>query len=443
MAISRFPFEAQITAMPPEHQYVIRNLWNSLADVQNAIPILKSQIGGKTTSSTTSSTSSGSGGATETVIIGGGSTAGVSSFNNLTGAVTYMPQLGFVNLQTGVTSYAVQMSDGGGEIVLNDASPIAVTLNNAVIQVPFFSVISNQGSGVVTITPSSGTINGGASLTLPGGSWVTIFYDGTNWWADSPGSTVSSVTQIIAGTNVTISPVGGTGAVTVNATGGGTITGVTAGTGLSGGGTSGSVTLALATPVSVANGGTGTSTPAIVAGTGISVSGSFPNQTVGITPISGVAGSYTNANVTINSEGQITTAANGSGSGGYPSIVSSYVNTSTTITYPSSYSNTYSVIPAGMYRITVYGRMTSATGTGTAFIAAQLSYYDSNGPLDTQFTNSTTQSTPFASGAVPMYGTCAFYSDGIHAPNISIAAGVTGAAVPIFIVQGVVLERLA
>jgi trimeric autotransporter adhesin len=46
-----------------------------------------------------------------------------------------------------------------------------------------------------------------------------------------------SVTSIIAGTNVTISPVGGTGAVTVNAVGDGTgtVTSVATGTGLTGG----------------------------------------------------------------------------------------------------------------------------------------------------------------------------------------------------------------
>ena len=39
----------------------------------------------------------------------------------------------------------------------------------------------------------------------------------------------------------------------------------------------------------VANGGTGTASPAIVAGTGISVSGSFPNQTITSTVSAGVS----------------------------------------------------------------------------------------------------------------------------------------------------------
>ena len=46
---------------------------------------------------------------------------------------------------------------------------------------------------------------------------MTLYLDGTNWWADSPGSTVGGVTQLLAGTNITISPSGGTGVVTVNA----------------------------------------------------------------------------------------------------------------------------------------------------------------------------------------------------------------------------------
>src|SRR6185437_730299 len=71
---------------------------------------------------------------------------------------------------------------------------------------------------------------------------------------------------------------GGTGTATPS---------LVAGTGISLSGSFPNQTVALSTPVSVANGGTGTASPSLVAGTGIGVSGSFPNQTVALsTPVS-------------------------------------------------------------------------------------------------------------------------------------------------------------
>ena len=97
----------------------------------------------------------------------------------------------------------------------------------------------NQGTGI-TLTPSP--ITGVGTIANAG------------------------VTQIVAGTNVTISPSGGTGVVTVNSTagGGGTVTSVASGTGLTGGPITTSGTLSIAsTGVSAASYGTASSVPTI------------------------------------------------------------------------------------------------------------------------------------------------------------------------------------
>jgi len=118
--------------------------------------------------------------------------AGVSSFNSATGSVSYFPALGVVNPQTGLTTYTTQTSDNGLIVLLNDSSPIAVTLNSTVSN-PYFTTISNQGSGTATLTPSTGQVNGLASITVSGGSFATVYFDGNNWWAENPGSSVGGL----------------------------------------------------------------------------------------------------------------------------------------------------------------------------------------------------------------------------------------------------------
>jgi len=125
--ISRFPFEAQIQAMPSEHRYVIRNLWNSIVDAQNAVPILKAQI---------DANKSAVASVTNTVT------------NNSTASETIIQQIvsayGTVNNQSGNVAYSTTQSDASAFIILSDASPVAVSLTAApVITLPFACTILN------------------------------------------------------------------------------------------------------------------------------------------------------------------------------------------------------------------------------------------------------------------------------------------------------------
>ncbi|MGA2426859.1 MAG: hypothetical protein ABSG07_22900, partial [Terriglobales bacterium] len=157
------------------------------------------------------------------------------------------------------------------------------TLGNLVEGVPSGSV--GAPAGVIIGVPS------GNQITFQINAANTAYINSAGKLFTQPSASAQAGLNISPGTAPT-SPLNGDcwttslglycyiNGATVGPYGGGTLTGVTAGTGLTGGGTSGNVTVNLSTPVSVANGGTGTGSPGLIAGTNISITGSWPNQTI-------------------------------------------------------------------------------------------------------------------------------------------------------------------
>lgn len=199
----------------------LQQIYQKLGNHTQAFSLIQQSIGNSSVAKSTT---------TNTVNGGSGASAGGTAIPNSQGSPTgVIPGEGVgtkVNNQSGVTAYTNVPGDDGAMIVLSDASAIAFTLAGQTPPYSFF--VTNQGAGAATFTPPTGsTISyagnaGAASLPLPGGYSALLAFDGTNWWAwTDPVAAAAGVTQIIAGTNVTISPAGGTGAVTINATGGG------------------------------------------------------------------------------------------------------------------------------------------------------------------------------------------------------------------------------
>lgn len=85
---------------------------------------------------------------------------------------------GQTNIQS--ADYSLQQSDHLGVVALQGTSALSVTLNN-LVGAPFVSHLANQSSATATLTPLTGTVNGGSSVTVASGAAVHAYFDGYNW----------------------------------------------------------------------------------------------------------------------------------------------------------------------------------------------------------------------------------------------------------------------
>lgn len=118
------------------------------------------------------------------VSISPGSSNIITSPNPITGTGT-VAATNPINAQTG-TTYTIVTTDMGKTVTMTNAAATAVTLPVATTTGftagAAFSIV-NEGAGIVTITPTTSTINGLTTLVLIKGASAYIMSDGTNYFA--------------------------------------------------------------------------------------------------------------------------------------------------------------------------------------------------------------------------------------------------------------------
>ena len=182
----RFPFETQLQGESEGVRAAHRYAFSGIVDLNQALASLKTQVdavkaqGSATGASVAASTATVSASSASALASGSVSPA-TSSATAAAVSDCDCPPLGGVNNQTG-TAYTLLPTDNGSIVTLNNGSAVTVRLNSGV-SAGFFGALENIGAGTVTATPSTGTVNGAASITLATNQGSFLFFDGVNWWA--------------------------------------------------------------------------------------------------------------------------------------------------------------------------------------------------------------------------------------------------------------------
>lgn len=157
---------------------------------------------------TAAGASCATGGSVTSITPGAGLVSGITASCTQTAITTTgtLSAARCINAQTG-SSYAVQDSDRGKLVTLTNAAAIAVSIAQAGAASAFANgwntTLMNIGATVVTITPTTSTINGAAAYRLFPGQSVTISSDGTNYQID-PGTTGGVTPSTQSGANYAI-----------------------------------------------------------------------------------------------------------------------------------------------------------------------------------------------------------------------------------------------
>lgn len=171
------------------------------------------------------SPSGGGSGTVTSVTPGSGLVSGVTASCAQTAITTTgtLSSAKCINAQTG-TTYAIADGDRGKFVTAFNAAAQAYSIAQAGTASAFangwYTTIYNKSTnalGIVTVTPTTSTINGSATLAIAPGQTATIVSDGTNYQAtvSGPGS-VTSVGLTSTDLSVSGSPVTTSGSITAN-----------------------------------------------------------------------------------------------------------------------------------------------------------------------------------------------------------------------------------
>ena len=122
------------------------------------------------------------------------------------------------NTTAKTTSYVLTAADAGTVVAMNSSGSTTITVNTSIFSAGDIVTIQNRGTGTCTVTAGTATVNTSGSLVLAQYQGGVLYFNSASAAVFYQFATPAS----------------------------GDIEGVTAGTGLSGGGTSGTVTLSIA-----------------------------------------------------------------------------------------------------------------------------------------------------------------------------------------------------